>query len=513
MKAIVRKIYDFLSRPFTEDFIYIFLVTILVSTPWIFAQNGIKYLIWQASHSYLLGYAAILITSCFPQPYRKYFKISVFALAFIDYICEISCWITCKSCFYQDMVAIIMGTNFNEGAEFISTYFSIRVLFLIIFAAIICLLFLKYRSIIDKIGKKVAAIVFCCTCIAFVYIIGVKSESWECKFYNKIYAFMSYELPPDLRQYEETLDMLVSEKLPDNVVLILGESFSKSHSSLYGYHVKTNPRLEELVKDSSLIVFDNALSPATTTIPCIQSIMSSYNLESPDTVKWYECVTLPNMMKTAGYKTIWISNQSPTGVYDNTAARYAELCDTTVWIGSKFEGIAKNDYDCALIDAVESINLKSGNNFIIIHMMGSHCNFKDRYPAEWEIFHENEYLMLGSQQRKMIASYDNSILYNDYVVSEILTCLADSESIAFYFPDHGLDVYESTNDYCGHAIQDSPLSKEFANKIPFLVYCSPIFSKEYNDKFLMLRDNSGLEFCTSEVEDVIMDCIGAQLIN
>lgn len=283
---------------------------------------------------------------------------------------------------------------------------------------------------------------------------------------------------------------------------------------MYGYNNKTNPYLEGLVQDSLLFVFENAISPATTTIPSIQSILSTYNPNIKSDLKWYECTTLINMMKSAGYETTWISNQSPKGMYDNTAARYAELCDSIVWVGSKFTGISKKDYDELLVNTLCEIDFNDeSKHFVVIHMMGSHCDFKDRYPEEWSIFDEMDYDYLPINQKSIIASYDNSILYNDYVVSQILNLFYDKESIAFYFPDHGLDVYESTDDYCGHAIQDSEDSKKVAKRIPFVVYCSPEFSDEFSVAVERIKASRKGEYCTSDVKTLIMDCIGAEILS
>lgn len=401
-----------------------------------------------------------------------------------------------------------MGTNLSEGKEFISTYVTTDLLWIILSAIIVIFIVQRCAKIINCFGQKmtfVATVLSVCSCMYFV----VKgSDTWECRFYNKVFALMSYETPPDLRLYQRQLDIYLSRSdLPDNVVLILGESFSKSHSSLYGYDKITNPCLSAMVNDSVLISYNNVTAPGTHTIDCVKSVMSTYKLEYKDSVNWYECMTLPNIMRHCGYSTTWISNQSPSGVFDNIATRYSELCDSVLFIGNTMKGLGKTDFDENIISRLK-VCIGEGKNFIIVHLMGSHLDYKMRYPEKWSIFHENDYLELNDLQRKVIASYDNSILYNDYVVSEILKCFEFTETLAIYFPDHGQDIFNSSDDYYGHALKGNNISEAAAVQIPFFVYMSPKYQDSFPKETYWLNVRKTEEFNTENTIEFLCEVLG-----
>jgi heptose-I-phosphate ethanolaminephosphotransferase len=58
-----------------------------------------------------------------------------------------------------------------------------------------------------------------------------------------------------------------------------------------------------------------------------------------------------------------------------------------------------------------------------------------------------------------MAEYDNSVLYNDYVVSEIIKCFADKDAVVLYFSDHAIDLFETDEKYCGHALSNNASSE------------------------------------------------------
>ena len=482
---ILRKVYDFFAKPFQEDFIFLFIMALLVCGPrfyfHLFMQyEGVNLIVWEVTHSFLLCYFVSLPFQLIPARFKTLYKRFIYILAFIDFCIETSCIIVTQATFYTDHVSIVLGTNLSEGREFVSTYVTSGLFWVLLIAVVVILFLKKADKIVNGLGYKIAPVAVVLSLISCLYFIYKGSESWGCKFYNKFFTFISFETPPDLRPYQSPLDIEVTKlNMPDNVVLILGESFSKSHSSMYGYEKETNPCLTAMANDSLLISFSNVIAPATHTIDCVKSIMSTYKLEYKDSVNWYECTTLPNIMKHCGYTTYWISNQSPSGVFDNVATRYSELCDSVYFVGNTMKGLDKSDYDEEVIAPIRQIIVEDSKNFIIVQLMGSHFDYKMRYPEEWDVFQENDYPNLMDYQKNTIASYDNSILYNDYIVSEILNYFDSTETIAFYFSDHGQDLFDSSEEYFGHARVGNSLSETAATQIPFFVYMSRKYQENY----------------------------------
>lgn len=514
-----KKVYEFFARPFKEDFIFLFIMVMLVCGPrfyfHLFIQyEGVNMLVWEVTHSFLLCYFVSLPFQLIPARFKTLYRWFFYILAFIDFCIDTSCIIVTQNPFYIDHVAIVMGTNFSEGKDFISTYITSD-LWLIISATIVVVgLLLKFARIINYIGRKLAVLLTVVSVCSCVYFVAKGSDTWECKFYYKILSLMSFETPPDLIPYQTSLDIRIAESdIPDNIVLILGESFSKSHSSMYGYEKETNPCLTAMANDSLLISYSNVIAPATHTIDCVKSIMSTYKLEYKDSVNWYECTTLPNIMKHCGYTTYWISNQSPSGVFDNISTRYSELCDSVYFVGNTMKGLGKSDFDEEVIVPLRQSIVGDGKKFIIVQLMGSHLDYKKRYPDKWNVFQENDYPNLKDYQKNTITSYDNSILYNDYVVSEILNCFEATETMALYFSDHGQDLFDSSEDYFGHARAGNKLSEAAATQIPFFIYMTRKFQRNFPKETEWLKARRTESFNTENTILFISEFLGLNLLN
>lgn len=212
-----------------------------------------------------------------------------------------------------------------------------------------------------------------------------------------------------------------------------------------------------------LLVFENVLTPELSTIATFKCIMSTYKPEYNDDINWYECNTLLEVMSLAGYKTAWMSNQSAYGIYDNVITKYAELADTTIFVGNRFSGSFKNDLNELLLDIETDEVHQSAKRFHIIHMMGSHPAFNMRYPENYSRFQEEDYEALPVHQRKTIAEYDNSVLYNDSVVYELMNRYKDKAAVVIYMSDHSIDIYEGTDSYVGHALRNNAKSVEVSS--------------------------------------------------
>ena len=125
-----------------------------------------------------------------------------------------------------------------------------------------------------------------------------------------------YEVTDDLSSYFTHPKITFnddSQQLPADVVLIIGESFSRSHSSMYGYDKETNPCLSDYRDNSLLFTFDSIDSPAPTTAESIRLMLSTYsqaNEEHPDGKKWFEYTTIIELMQDCGYDTYWFGNQA-----------------------------------------------------------------------------------------------------------------------------------------------------------------------------------------------------------
>jgi heptose-I-phosphate ethanolaminephosphotransferase len=223
------------------------------------------------------------------------------------------------------------------------------------------------------------------------------------------------------------------------------------------------------------------------------------------------CFQTPNIVeiaKLSGYKFTWISNQSEKGIHDNAITKFANLADTAIWNGNKFAGMRRINKDGELINILKHYKSDAQHNVILVHLMGSHESFYKRYPSEFGKFKSNQYLSYPQNQRTQRAQYDNSILYNDYVVSSIMELYANEDVAVIYFSDHGLDVFGSDPTYCAHARVGDEKSINFAKQIPFMIYTSSKFRANHGNLVGMIEKSVNKQYNTTDFPFMFMQLIG-----
>ena len=375
-----------------------------------------------------------------------------------------------------DFLYAIMDTNPQEASEFVSVFANSKVLIVAIITPLILFLYSKWTSNHNK-GNRIRVYIGLPLVILSTVLFLYRPSVWVDGFLSVVYNAFKFEQCPDLTKYTTHPNLIFKEPHPKNIVIIIGESEAKNHSSLYNYNYPTNPRLEQLRTDSSLFVFQNVTSSASLTVNVFKYLFNTAHPQNDDKENWYEATTLFEVTRLCGYKSSWLSNQSKHGIWgDNLIGKISELCDTAVFVGNRYAGMERHWLDGELIPITKSIVSKCDKQSLtltIIHLMGSHESFYMRYPSDFSFFKASDYQDYPEHQRETRASYDNSILYNDYVVSQIIQLYSKTEAIVFYFSDHGLDLYETDPNYFGHATPDTQ-SQKIGVQIPFMVYTSPL---------------------------------------
>ncbi len=509
----MNKILNWLLKPIKSDFSYLFLLFILISSIDVFdliKSHLIPYAIYIGFHGYITAYYLCLIGQFLPVKGIIIYKTCLLITTIVFLTIDIFCQLMYGTRFSQDFATIIMQTNISEIEEYIESYISINHIFLALAVLLISIgLYYIIKRLSAYFGKRTHYIALLGVIIGTILTIR-NPLIYNDVFIGKILKTLQIPTVPNLKDYL-THPKIVSEtnKKPKNIVMIIGESFSKSHSSLYGYTKETNPYLQTLVKDNSLFIYSSIKSPATNTIPCFQAIISTYKPEYKDSIPWYKCTTLPEILHYSNYYTFWISNQSKVGLYDTVIGRYADLCNESLFVGDKYAGMRRNNLDEEIIPLLKPLLLNTNlNNFYFIHLMGSHATFKNRYPETFNKFKPQDYATRPEHQRENLATYDNSILYNDSVVHQIINLFKDQETVIFYFSDHAIDVYDSSDDYIAHAKESNPKSVEAGTNIPFMVYTSPLYQKNFPEKIEQIKQCTEQTFRTDDMIYTIMDIIG-----
>lgn len=223
-------------------------------------------------------------------------------------------------------------------------------------------------------------------------------------------------LPPLKNLKDENADT------PRTIVLVIGESTSRLHMSLYGYGRETNPLLSQLKKtDSGLTVFNGVVASRPYTIEMLQQALTFGDQKNPDA--YLTTPSIMNLMKQAGYKTFWITNQQTMTKRNTMLTTFSEMADEQKYLNNNRSQNSKQ-YDEVVFEPFKTALKDSAKKkFIIIHLLGTHMNYKYRYTDSFAQFFGRNAVMpksLDKRQIKFFNNYDNAVLYNDYVVSTLI---------------------------------------------------------------------------------------------
>ena len=169
-----------------------------------------------------------------------------------------------------------------------------------------------------------------------------------------------------------------------------------------------------------------------------------------------------------------------------------------------------NYQDGAVLPYIDSEMAKSQQkNFFLIHLIGTHAIYRQRYPQKFRKFSAADEFLGGGfdnqHQRTVRADYDNAVLYNDFIVNEIIKRFEDKNAIVIYISDHGEEVYDSM-DYVGHHTGADKNGIE----IPFLIWVSEKFREEYPDLCERIANSVHRPYMTDDLIHTILDITGIE---
>ena len=312
-----------------------------------------------------------------------------------------------------------------------------------------------------------------------------------------------------INNYKKTIqDFRYDAKKRDSIdtnetyILVIGETARSMSFNLNGYSRNTNPILS---KTSNIISYKDAKSAANLTansLPFILTRATPKNL----TPKYNEPAVL-NAFKEAGFKTYWITNQD-TGL-NSVFAFYSRIADYYKNIALSID-VA--NYDGDLLPELDKIlNDKTvKKKFIVIHTIGSHFRYNYRYPDNFEVFKptlDKKLSITGNNitlKNEIVNSYDNSIVYTDYFLSEVVKRLKNKNPISYmyYVSDHGENLYDDKNELLMHGYMKPT---KYVVNIPLIVWCSDGYIEEYPLKINYLKNNKNSKISSNYTFQTLLD--------
>ena len=197
--------------------------------------------------------------------------------------------------------------------------------------------------------------------------------------------------------------------------------------------------------------------------------------------KSYSIIQLAN---TSNFETTWLSNQRPIGIYESLITKISLSSNSQKFLTTT---IARNNkvLDENLLPELDKVLFSNEHNkkFIVVHLIGSHLNYKNRYPDTFKVFKDEPLTKFESQESfNKINQYDNAILYTDFIASEIIKKIEalNVKSFVLFLSDHGEEVYKDRN-MAGH--NEAIPTKDMFD-IPFMLWRS---DKYKHDKMLSIN--------------------------
>lgn len=364
-----------------------------------------------------------------------------------------------------------------------------------------------HRPILQKVMVNTPIILASVT--GFIILIGADFGAYSSMYRMHRHDIMGYLVPyrpvastvsyfvNDLNERQIVMQPLGQDAqqakmvLPEGkkllTVVVVGETARAQNFSLNGYERETNPEL----KKRDVIAFTNTTSCGTETSVSVPCMFSPFPRKDYSSAKFKSSENLLDVLQYAGVNVEWWENN--TG--DKGVADRAKMIDLQTSNDPQY----CSGGEC--LDQILSDHLRDhlkdfdDNTMLVLHMTGSHGPaYYMRYPPEMALFKPEcrraEFSKCEDSQ--IVNAYDNTILYTDKILSQIIDILKDNEdkfvSSMIYMSDHGESLGEN-----GLYLHAAPyfIAPDTQTHIPFIAWFSPDYQAVTGMNMTCLRTGSG----------------------
>lgn len=514
--------------------------------PYYLRDRGAKPYELSAPELFLDIYVLCVILTLIPRKIRIWVKALIYILLYGVAIADMFCYERFESTLTPTMLMLVGETSGQETREFLSGYLSWDVITSgvgwIILLILAHLLWTFFRHFSDKKRRQmilprlnttvVSGFKAVLGCLVAWLLYGAVSQTWDNKealqrlfsyhtigqvehemtrkdkahLYAPVYrlAFSIYanRLASDQVIQLETASQKIridscSFRVP-NIVLVIGESYNKRHSQLYGYDKPTTPRQKALAEEGSLIPFTDVIADWNLTSFVFKHMLSLYAVG--DSGEWCDQPLFPEVFRQAGYQVTFLTNQflpqAKEAVYDFSGGFFLNHPE----VSSRLFDRRNNKlyrYDGDLVNSLNTLPplnalTSPSGSLTIFHLMGSHIDYRSRFPQKtFRHFKPQMYNRpdLTDKQCQTLADYDNSLLYNDSIVKAITNLFVNKDALVIYMPDHGEEIFDD-KPYVSGRRHNADIDYRLARnemEIPFWVWGSPQYIEHHPYGWLALQ--------------------------
>ncbi|MDX8380818.1 MAG: phosphoethanolamine transferase [Ghiorsea sp.] len=465
--------------------------------------------------SFALAFSSVLIHQELVG-FRRY-RLSMVVntlLAFIVYIIPISFIIyvwNFNAKVSKDILFAVFQSNGEESLEYLSDFVDLQYIGLfVLLAAVIGFLLhkqeLKETFKVEKSLLLLMSITFFTVSLTQLSVVTLPrfiSDSFE-KYNHELQLFRSVQAK---RKAGEIKFVASKEKQGEIFIVVIGESLNKKNMGLYDYVRDTTPQLSKLQKAGELLVFQNAYANYSYTIKALQLSLTEANQYNKK--NYYDSLSIVDVLKQAGVETHWLTNQVIYGGWDNMISVIANESNHLVALNHTIGKHTRTQhYDGALVDELNKILAQKTdkNRVIFVHLMGNHGSYSSRYPDEFSRYKDRldralfgGLAGLSTAKQNKINHYDNSIEYNDDVVSRLIALAKQDDGVSglLYMPDHADDALggkgHSSSKFNFHMLQ-----------IPMMAWFSDEYKATYPNTYLTLSDHQNTIFSNDLLYDTVL---------
>ena len=438
-----------------------------------------------------------------------------------------------KSTSTDGYISSLINTNSGEAIEFLITVKGQLLILLFIWFAYFYIVFVKIKNnfLFTKrfsIATGSAFIIFNLLLFSSMYISEYRRTKAEIRMdfvadnflnkYRKTYPCniisilirkqknerIVHEMQKNIASFSYRAKQPTSPAEQEIYILIIGESARYENFSINGYVRETTPLLE---KKNGLLSYSDVYATCNLTEYALPLLLSRATPLNPEQA--YREKTFVDAFKECGFYTAWIANQASFYPY---VKRIANAVDEAHFSFNDFDAI--ENYDGLLLQYIDSIlNRNEDKSFIVVHTLGSHFRYNYRYPKDFEKFTPalkgaSNYSIVSKENKDiLINSYDNTILYTDCIVSEIIN-RAESRnclSAVLYISDHAENLYDDDGSLVLHGSK-TPSIKEI--HVPLFIWTSAKYKSFYDCKQKSLEANTSKKISVSNLFHTILDMAG-----
>ena len=519
---------------FVFMFVLGYLCTQLEIMPYYLRDRGAKPYELSVPELFLDIYVVCVMLTWIPRKVRIFVKTLLCVLFYGVAIVDMYCYERFESTLTPTMLMLVSETTPQEAGEFLTGYLSwdviksqvgwvlLLILIHILWTVLRCRLGnIRQDMILPKVNTAVITGFKAILSLVVAWFLYVSiSQTWDNKeamhrmfsydtvgqveheltrkdqanLYVPIYrlAFSIYAnhlASHQLVQLEAASEKIqidsCSYRVP-NIVLVIGESYNKHHSQLYGYNKPTTPFQKEMAEQGCLVPFTDVVAPWNLTSFVFKHVLSLHVIG--DSGEWCDAPLFPEVFRKAGYHVTFITNQfqskAKEAVYDFSGGFFLNNPEMSQ---RQFDTRNTTLYQCddGVLKAYDKLKTKDEHNLVILHLMGSHVEYRARYPQPARRFFTPQNANrpeLSVKQRYILSDYDNSVRYNDSIMNAITQRFIDKDAVVIYMPDHGEEIFDGSPFMYGRmhgANIDYRLARN-EMEIPFWIWGSPQYIKNHS---------------------------------